>query len=296
MPEAQAPTRPRRFAITATDRYLGVFEAFVQNGWEAVKLFTVPADDRTNSNKAVIARAQELKIDIQLSRLDEAALAGLAARGCELLVVASYNWRIGPWQDYIARAVNFHPSPLPRYRGPYPLVRAILDREPIWGASCHKLSAEFDRGDILAQQLFETAPDESHDSLDLKTQMATQRVAHEVARDFDALWSTAQPQGEGSYVGLWSDADRTLDFNRTAEEISLQLRAFGNYECLAGINGVVAHVSRATAWRQAHESRPGSVVHRNGQTLVVACRDGMVAVQEWHLLAPGSAIGTVRVR
>ena len=45
----------RRFAITATDRYLGVFKAFVEAGWAPVKLFTAPTDDRLFHNKATIA-------------------------------------------------------------------------------------------------------------------------------------------------------------------------------------------------------------------------------------------------
>jgi methionyl-tRNA formyltransferase len=289
-------TRPRRFALTATDRYLGVFEAFVAAGWEPVKLFTVPTDGRLHSNTAVIAKAQALKIDIQLSRLDDAALAGLAALGCELLVVASYPWRIGAWQAHMPRAVNFHPSPLPRYRGPYPLVRAILDTQTRWGVSCHKLSAGFDRGDVLAQLGFNLSEQECHESLDLKTQIAAKRLAAEVAGDVDALWAEAQPQGAGSYAGLWTDADRTLDFTRTAAQLDRQLRAFGRFECLATINGVTVHVTRAVTWTEPHTRRPGSVVHKDGHTVVVACGDGFVAVLAWQLFGADTITGTGTAR
>lgn len=134
-------------------------------------------------------------------------------------------------------SVNFHPSPLPRYRGPYPLVQAILDDQTEWGATCHKLAAEFDTGDILAQRIFPMTPDECHESLDLKTQVAMSKLASDVALNFEPLWSAAYPQIDGHYVRLWSDVERTLDFTKTTLQLDRQLRAFGNLDCIAWFMG-----------------------------------------------------------
>jgi len=57
-----------RFAITVSDRYLGVFDALLKAGWEPIRLFTSPADGRMFRNGASIERAQARKIGIQLSR------------------------------------------------------------------------------------------------------------------------------------------------------------------------------------------------------------------------------------
>jgi hypothetical protein len=35
-----------RFAITATDRYFGVLEAFISSGWQPLKVFTSGLDDQ----------------------------------------------------------------------------------------------------------------------------------------------------------------------------------------------------------------------------------------------------------
>ena len=292
MTQPSKPHRPQRFAITAADRYLDVFNAFVNAGWEPIKLFTVPTNGYLGDNKAVIARGQQLKIEIQMSRLDAASLAGLARQDCDLLVVASYDWRIGPWQDHIPRAINFHPSPLPRYRGPYPLVRAILDNQTEWGATCHKLTAEFDAGDILAQRLFPMKADECHESLDLKTQLAMAPLASDVALNFEQRWDHAQPQGEGHYVGLWSEAERTLDFAKTTLELDRQLRAFGQLECLATMQGVRLHVQQAVVWPEMHKIPPGTVVLWSSQRIVVACQDGFVGIVRWSLLPPQLGNGT----
>lgn len=282
----------KRFAITATDRYLPVLEAFVAKGWTPVKLFTVQTDGRLHHNKDVIARAQALGMEIQMSRLDDAALSSLGKAQCDALIVASYPWRIGPWQQHIPHAVNFHPSPLPRYRGPYPQVWAILDQQRRWGVSCHKLDADFDTGDILAQHHFELDANECLDSLDLKTQMALRTLADDVAGHFDERWHNALPQHDGHYRGFWSDAERTLDFTQPTATIDRQLRAFGAHECLATINNVPVHVKRAVTWRESHSARCGSVVHTDGLRMVVACQDGYVGLLEWAFFSASAVTGT----
>jgi methionyl-tRNA formyltransferase len=281
-----------RFALTATDRYLGVFRAFVDAGMTPVKLFVPPVDGRLHESTAVVALAQTLGMAIQLSRLDDAALADLAAQGCELLVVASYPWRIGDWQRHLPKAINFHPSPLPEGRGPYPQVKAIVDGRPDWGVSCHALTHEWDAGPILAQRRFGLSAHECHDSLDLKIQMHSHALAEEVAANLDELWSKATPQGLGDHTPMYSDADRTLNFADSADRIGRQLRAFGPIGCLAVVNGVPLHVHQAVTWTQAHDARPGQVMHTDGLRTVLACRDGMVGVTAWGLFGPDTVVGT----
>ena len=58
-----------RFAITGGDRCIGVFEAFVNAGWEPLKLFTLPLDNRTDYNRAVVTYARRLGIEVQMSRM-----------------------------------------------------------------------------------------------------------------------------------------------------------------------------------------------------------------------------------
>ena len=125
-----------RFAITCVDRYIGVLDALLAAGWTPVKLFTVPLHSPLDSNRLVFEKARSLGIPAQVSRLEKDDLEDLARRGCQALIVASYDWRIGDWRPYLPHAVNFHPSPLPVGRGPYPAVRAILDGFENWGVSC----------------------------------------------------------------------------------------------------------------------------------------------------------------
>jgi methionyl-tRNA formyltransferase len=282
-----------RFAITLTDRYLGIFDAFLNAGWEPVKLFTAPVDNRMYHNKASVERAQKLGIPIQLSRMSDEDLADMQRQRVDALIVASYQWKIGDWERYVPFAVNFHPSPLPVGRGPYPLIRAITDGFTEWGVTCHKLSEEFDKGDIIAQDRFALAPDECHESLDLKIQFASRRLAERVANNFEPLWHVATPQTEGSYWKLFTEAERTLDFNRPLADLLRQIRAFGEHECYATINDTKVYVRRAIGWQESHRFKPGHLVLSSTMRLVVAAADGLIGLLEWSVVAPDVPMGKI---
>ncbi len=277
-----------RFAITATDRYLGIFETLVNSGWQPLKLFTTPVDNRLFHNTATIQYAQQLGVAIQLSPINTRDLQELGALGCEVLVVASYNRRIEDWTPYLKYAVNFHPSPLPVGRGPYPLVKAIRDRHSEWGVTCHKLSPRFDAGDILACERFPLSVAECHDSLDLKIQMAGKRLASAIAPRLARLWDNALPQIGGNYWRFWSEDEQTIDPAGQVAEILLQLRSFCGHESFIHVNGFRLRVRRALGWTEAHNHAPGAAVHAYNNTVVIAVKDGYLALTEWTPAAPAT--------
>lgn len=273
-----------RFAITGCDRYLKVFERLLHTGWEPVKLFTSPATNLLSANTRMTKLAERRGIPVQQTRMNEDDLRDLNERGCQILVVASYDWRIGNWSAHIPYAINFHPSPLPVGQGPYPLVRAILEERRSWAITCHKIAAQFDSGDILATESFALDSRESHESLNLKLQMASGRLADRVVANFSALWEEAEPQSDGEYWPLFTTAERTIDFSKPVDIILRQLRAFGSLECFAFANGEPIYVRRAIGWVEAHQNKPHTVALVDNHTMVIAAKDGYIALLEWGLL------------
>lgn len=51
-------------------------------------------------------------------------------------------------------AINFHPAPLPEYRGVFGYNFAFLNHESSYGVSCHFLVDQFDEGDIIEVKRF----------------------------------------------------------------------------------------------------------------------------------------------
>ncbi|NIX76573.1 methionyl-tRNA formyltransferase [Microvirga terricola] len=275
-----------RFAFAGIDFLGDVFETLLDRGWEPVKLFSRPCDGIYDFNDATLARARALKVPVQLSRIQPADLASLKSARCEALIVAGYPWLIKGWERYLPFAVNFHPSPLPLGRGPYPLFQAILDAVPEWGVTVHLLDPTFDTGPIVAQELFPLSPVETHDTLLAKCQMAAKRAANALANDLPSLWTQAMPQGPGTYWPRMTQPQRTLDWWRDVSDILRTVRAFGSIETFAQVNSRYIYVWEASGWQEAHSYRPGTLVHRHRKHLLVAARDGFVQLTGWSPYAP----------
>ncbi len=280
-----------RFAFAGIDFLGDVFETFLAKGWEPVKLFSRPCDSIYDFNEVTVSRARSLRLPVQMSRIQPADMAGLKAMGCKALVVAGYPWLVKGWERHLPYALNFHPSPLPIGRGPYPLFQAILDDVPEWGVTAHALEPAFDTGPILAQKHFSLSPEETHDSLLAKCQMAARDVAASLADDLPRLWAEAKPQGTGSYWPRITQVQRTVDWNRDVRDVLRTMRAFGSIEAFAQVDSRYVYVWDATGWQELHNHKPGTLVHRHRKHLVIAARDGFVQIKGWSYYAPGSARG-----
>jgi len=269
-----------RFAITATDEFLGVFEAFVRAGWRPLKLFLATTPGEGNPQRSLVAYAERQNAAIQLSRMTEDDLRALRDQKCDALIVASYKWKIPDWEPYLKYAVNFHPSPLPEGRGPRPAAHAILEKRTVWAVTCHRVTRRFDEGAILASEIFGLQPNECQESLDLKIQMASKDLAGRIAGRFVDLWDHAKHQEKGSYWPRLKVEEHFIDFSKPVDGIMLRIRAFGPRESLANINGGCFIVKRAVGWRAKRKFAPGVVAHTCNRTVVIAASDGYIGLLE----------------
>ncbi|MFC4173157.1 methionyl-tRNA formyltransferase [Microvirga sp. GCM10011540] len=275
-----------RFAFAGIDFLGDVFEALLAKGWEPVKLFSRPCDGIYDFNEVTIARARSYRVPIQMARISLADLASLRAMRCQALVVAGYPWLVKGWEPYLPYALNFHPSPLPVGRGPYPLFQAILEDREEWGVTAHVLEPSFDTGAIIAQERFPLSPNENHDLLLARCQMAARRIAGSLAEELPRLWAEAKPQGEGSYWPRMTQAERTLDWTKSVREVLRTMRTFGSIETFAKVDSRFIYVWEGGGWEERHGYKPGTLVHRHRRHLVVAVSDGFVQLTGWSPYAP----------
>jgi methionyl-tRNA formyltransferase len=125
----------------------------------------------------------------------------------ELLVSAFYN-RIIPADVLVrcVRAVNVHPSPLPRYRGVLPVNFALQNGENAHGVTIHELTAGIDEGPVLAQALFPVFPAEDGpaDLYERALDFGELLIAHTLPR-LARLTGVPQDESAATYYG---SADR----------------------------------------------------------------------------------------
>jgi methionyl-tRNA formyltransferase len=275
-----------RFAFAGIDFLGDVFKTLLDRGWTPLKLFSRPCDDVYDFNAMTTSWARSARIPVQHTRIGPADLASLNRMGCEALVVAGYPWLVKGWERFIPYGVNFHPSPLPEGRGPYPLFQAILDGHGSWGMTAHALAPSFDTGPIVAQRRFALTPADTHDTLLAKCQMAAKAIAADLADNLPDLWREAEPQGAGSYWPRVTQAQRTVTWKASVADTLRTIRAFGSIEVFAQVASTWLYVWEAAGWEESHGFAPGTLVHRHQRHLVVAARDGFVQLTGWSSQPP----------
>jgi len=223
---------------------------------------------------------------LQPDRLRGEGLARVLDLRPEVLVWAAYGNLIpARLIDAVGgRAVNVHPSLLPRWRGAAPVAHAILSGDEATGVTLMEGTAELDAGPIVAQE--RTAIDEQETRGELESRLASigaDMLERDLAR-YLAGAITPRPQ-DPSHVTWAPKLDPSagaLDFARPAQELVRVVRgytpdpgAFTSYRgnrlgvlraSVAGgaatehgmlrIEGGVPHVAAGAGWLRLDEVKP----------------------------------------
>ncbi|GMM27897.1 methionyl-tRNA formyltransferase [Martiniozyma asiatica (nom. inval.)] len=114
--------------------------------------------------------------------------------------------------------LNVHPSILPRYSGPAPLQRALLNNDKTTGVTVQTLHpTEFDKGDILLNEEYTIKPDENLESLSEelsnKGGILLKEIIEQGLYDKNSpKYNTLQPQLEFSYASKINKSEAKIDW------------------------------------------------------------------------------------
>ena len=122
--------------------------------------------------------------------------------------------------------LNFHPAPLPDFRGLGGYNVAVLEGLDEWGVSCHFVDEHFDTGALVGVERFAIDPaTETAFSLDLKSQERLLGLFQSVmSRVLAGEELPRRPQGDGRYVSY--EEFEQLKVIRPGDDVERKLRAF----------------------------------------------------------------------
>ena len=191
-------------------------------------------------------------------------------------------------------AINFHDGPLPRYAGLNAPAWALLNGETTYGISWHEITAGVDEGDVVAQRLFEVAPDETSLSLNTRNFEVALETFAELIDELETGTARRTPQDLSVARTTYLRRDRppalcVLDWNRSAVDLDRLVRAldFGPYPNPLG-SPTLLHGAHAVAVTRVEirddEAAPGEIVAIGGE-VVVGCAEGSLALQRFATLA-----------
>jgi len=215
-------------------------------------------------------------------------LRELRALSPDVIVVVAYGQKLGNDILGLPRfyCLNIHPSLLPKYRGPEPVARALLNGEANTGVCIVKVVEKMDAGPILGLTKVpvpaEATTPEMEDQLsqtgaDLLVDVITlieQRKHIEIPQD----------EREASYAKKFEKNDGRIDWRKPAAKIANFVRALIPYPCaftfLGGKQRIVVYKVKGTRYPQKPDHRPGSILSVDKESFRVACADGDVTILE----------------
>lgn len=125
--------------------------------------------------------------------------------------------------------INFHPAPLPEYKGYAPYVAGIIDGVEIWGVTAHYMDSNIDTGDIIKVNRFEINKDDcTSASLSSESNSRLVDLFIEIMRMFkDGREIPRRNQDGGNYTSL-NDFEnlRRINENDNKTIIDRKTRAF----------------------------------------------------------------------
>jgi len=215
-----------------------VLGKLVQAGYKPVLVVTTP-DKPAGRNLKLISPPVKIlaeQYSLPVAQPEKLGLAkfdlqNLAKPSLEpdLFVVASYG-EILPREvlDIPKKGtLNVHPSLLPQYRGPSPVHTAILNGDRNTGVTIMLLDEKMDHGPILAQQEFpisnETFPLLRDKLAELGADLLMKTIPAWVAGSIKAV---VQDDSKATYTKIFAKEDGKIDWNKSAEEVERQIRAF----------------------------------------------------------------------
>lgn len=273
-----------KLVFFGTDNFALHILEVLQKDFEVVAVVTTP--DAKVGRKQILTPSpvalltEELHIPLykpESLKNNASFAADLRALGADVFVVVVYG-KIIP-KDILAippkGVINVHPSLLPLYRGPSPIRTPLRNGDTETGVSIMCLDDEVDHGPLLAQERVHIDADDNNVTL---TEKLAQTAAPLLVRALTehvsgSITPSPQDHTKATFTSLTTKEDGKVDWNRTAQEIYNQFRAFYDWpQIWTTWNGQKLKIVDCSVVDATCSQQPGTVLF-GGQ---VACGGGTV--------------------
>lgn len=200
---------------------------------------------------------------------------------------------VGSWSEKFKKriielpkigTINCHPSLLPKYRGPNPYMRVIMNGEKETGITFHLMDESLDTGPILLQKkiaIQQGFNGDTGESLKNKCCKLARASVCELLTSMndEIIIPINQNQKEATYYSQISEKDILIDFEKSASQINALIRALTPWQ--------PAYIAHKKAFLQVGEIKfyenqtgvktPATIVKKNKNSLWITTGDNKIA-------------------
>lgn len=287
---------PLRLIFAGTPDFAAAhLRALIASEHQLLGVYTQPDRPAGRGKKLLPGPVKTLALEAGLpvyqprSLKDPAGQQALAGLGADLMVVVAYGLILPQAVLDAPRlgCLNVHASLLPRWRGAAPIQRAIEAGDTETGITIMQMDAGLDTGAMLAKAAVPIAATASAAALHDELAAAGPPLLLEVLNDIERYQARAEPQDDAlaTYAHKLDKAEAQVDWTRPAQTLARQVRAFNpfpvSYSLLDGERIRIWQASAVGAPRAS--DAPGTIVETGDAVIVVACGDGLLALESLQL-------------
>lgn len=215
------------------------FEALLDSTHDLLALVTRPIVDSGKRRKTAENPTRDVAERVGLSILDppnvneSSSVKTLVGLQADLFVVCDYGQILS--RECLAASkrggINLHGSLLPNYRGAAPINWAIFNGDPVTGITIIHMTSRLDGGPCLNQSTLEIGATETAEQIEPRLALLGVQPVLDAIHQLEQ-WDGASAIGEkqdparATRAPRLKKSDGQIDWNRSAIQISNQIRAF----------------------------------------------------------------------
>ncbi len=262
--------------------------------WDVALVLTLPPSLHARHSDIVdlAPLAQVLGVDLGYAAKSNAqeTLAMVRTARPDYVFVVGWSQLVG--EEFCAIAsrgtIGYHPAPLPRLRGRAVIPWTILLNEPISASTLFWIGQGTDDGDILAQEFFHVAPDETAHGLYAKHMDTLRGMLRSWLPQVASGHAPRHKQDTrfATWAARRTPADGDIDWGADAEHIDRLVRAVGRPYPGAfswiGASRMTVWSTRLCAEPWRYHALPGQVLGIDGAVMRVMTGSGPIDLVEWE--------------
>ncbi|MCC5453307.1 methionyl-tRNA formyltransferase [Rheinheimera sp. UJ51] len=289
-------TQPLRIIFAGTPDFAAChLQALLASEHQIVAVYTQPDRPAGRGQKLQpspvkqLAERQQIPVYQPKSLKKAAAQQELAALDADLMIVVAYGLILPKVVLDTPRlgCINVHGSLLPRWRGAAPIQRALWAGDQQTGVTIMQMDEGLDTGAMLSKAAISIASTDTSATLYGKLAELGPQALLTALTQLPQLQQQAEAQQDAaaSYAQKLSKEEARLDFNKNADALEREVRAFNPWP----VSYLELPQGAVKVW-QAHvvpsdEQTIGTVIRADKTGIYISCQQGSLVITQ--LQPPG---------